>query len=958
MLWIALGLTGYAIGQILWDIQTTIGYAAFPAPSDLFYLLLAPCLVAGLVQEIRANTPESQRQTIWLDSAILTVALSTLVLVLYLPERGDIALLPLLVLVAYPCTLFAATSMTLIMTLALRLRLASSLWLFQLGLVVTTLSWMKWNLMALRATTVDGAWFNPSFSVAILLIGFSLTRWRIERSTHVEWDRTCEAILRLLPLAAVVIAAVAAVFSNTITGLPAGIDITVNIGGAVVVVLAMLRQIALLKERDQLLSAQAALIASQHQLALERSLLKTLVGTIPDLIWLKDPDGRYMSCNKRFEQFYGVSEQDILGKTDHHFTSPESADALCKSDLNTMEAGVPCVTEEWLSFANGAYRGLFEITRMPAYDEAGKLIGVLGVARDITQSKQAETDLRIAASAFESQQGMIITDAKTTILRVNRAFTEIAGYTAAEAVGQTPRLFQSGRHSREFYASMWECIHRTGVWQGEVWDRRKNGEVFPKWLTISAVTDNSGTVTHYVGTHFDITERKKAEEKITELAFFDSLTGLPNRTLLADRIRQAMAASARDATYGALLFIDLDHFKTLNDTLGHDMGDLLLTRVAQHLRGCVREGDTVARLGGDEFVVMLAGLGSGQQDAAANTESIANHILSTLGQTYQLGDIAYNCTASIGVTLFNGREHGIEELMKQADLAMYRSKAGGRSTFRFFDPAMESAVMERAKLDKDLRQAIEEKQFVLYYQAQVVGDGHVTGAEVLLRWKHPHRGLVSPSEFIPLAEETGLIVSLGHWVLETSCAQLALWGPHPDMNHLTVAVNVSADQLRKADFVEQVLGVLERTGANPRRLKLELTESLLVSNFDDTIEKMFALKAKGLGFSLDDFGTGYSSLAYLKRLPLDQLKIDRSFVRDVLTDPNDAAIAKTIIALAQSLGLSVIAEGVETREQRSFLAQAGCYAYQGYHFHRPMALAGFEEFAHRSLSMARHRDGT
>ena len=355
----------------------------------------------------------------------------------------------------------------------------------------------------------------------------------------------------------------------------------------------------------------------------------------------------------------------------------------------------------------------------------------------------------------------------------------------------------------------------------------------------------------------------------------------------------------------------------------------------------------MARLGGDEFVVMLAGLSTVAADAATSTETVADKILAALNQMYQLGNVVHHSTPSIGVTLFMGQRVATEELMKQADLAMYRAKAAGRNAVRFFDPAMKTAVMGRAALESDLRQAIKDEQFVLHYQAQVVGDGRLTGAEVLVRWQHPQRGMVSPSEFIPTAEETGLILPLGHWVLHTACTQLAVWATRPEMAHLTVAVNVSAHQFRQPDFVEQVLTVLKTTGADPQRLKLELTESLLVSNVEAVIDKMFALKAKGLGFSLDDFGTGFSSLTYLKRLPLDQLKIDQSFVRDVLVDPNDAAIAKTIVALAQSLGLSVIAEGVETQAQRDFLASVGCHAYQGYFFSRPLPIDDFEKFALR-----------
>jgi diguanylate cyclase (GGDEF)-like protein len=440
------------------------------------------------------------------------------------------------------------------------------------------------------------------------------------------------------------------------------------------------------------------------------------------------------------------------------------------------------------------------------------------------------------------------------------------------------------------------------------------------------------------------TERRTASDKINELAFFDPLTNLPNRTLLLDRLKQTLAASARSGHYGALLFIDLDNFKTLNNTLGHDMGDLLLKQVAQRLTQRVRQGDTVARVGGDEFVVVLAGLGVHAGEAAIEMERVSDKMLATLNQPYRLGDVAHHSTASMGVTLFGGAPAAIDDLLKQADLAMYKAKEAGRNAWRFFDPHMESAVKELAALEDDLRRALDQQQLLLHYQAQVVGEARVTGAEVLVRWQHPRRGMVAPVDFIPLAEKTGLILPLGRWVLQTACSQLALWASRPEMAHLSLAVNVSAHQFRQPDFVEQVLAVLDETGANPQRLKLELTESLLVHNVQEIIEKMFALKAKGVGFSLDDFGTGYSSLSYLKRLPLDQLKIDQSFVRDILIDANDAAIAKMVIVLGESMGLAVIAEGVEIEAQRDFLAHLGCHAYQGYLFSRPLPLAAFEAF--------------
>jgi diguanylate cyclase (GGDEF)-like protein/PAS domain S-box-containing protein len=594
----------------------------------------------------------------------------------------------------------------------------------------------------------------------------------------------------------------------------------------------------------------------------------------------------------------------------------------------------------------GHVLGTFAIYRrqvaQPSPAEIGLIEHYANLVLLAIESEQAELNLRLAATAFESHEGMLVTDAKNLILRVNQAFTKITGYTAEDVIGKNPRLLSSGRQDAGFYAAMWECIQLTGSWDGEIWNRRKNGEIFPEYLTITAVKDTDGIISHYIATLTDITARKKAEHEIERLAFYDPLTGLPNRRLLFDRLKLILASSYRNGQIGALLFIDLDNFKTLNDTLGHDMGDLLLQQVANRLSSCVREVDTVVRLGGDEFVVMLEDLGEPAIGAALQAEVVGNKILTALNRPYRLANYDYRSTPSIGATLFNGQDRNIDELLKQADVAMYQAKEAGRNTLRFFDPAMQTAIMARSSLESELHQGLQNQQFVLHYQPQVDGNNRITGAEALIRWQHPLRGLVQPSEFIPLAEEIGLILPLGLWVLEAACTQLATWAARQETGHLTLAVNISVHQFRQADFADQVQAVLTRTGANPSKLKLEFSENLLTINFEDIVTKMAALKAKGVGLSLDNFGSSYPSFSYLKQLHLDQLKINQSFVKDILTDLNDAAIVKMIVALAENMGQEVIAEGVETENQRSFLASQGCSAYQGYLFSRPLPLEAFE----------------
>jgi diguanylate cyclase (GGDEF)-like protein/PAS domain S-box-containing protein len=580
---------------------------------------------------------------------------------------------------------------------------------------------------------------------------------------------------------------------------------------------------------------------------------------------------------------------------------------------------------------------------------------------DVTKQRMLQQQQRIAAIAFESLEGMIITDANGLILRVNRSLIGMSGYNAENIIGQSPDIFNSGRHPPSFFIAMRATLKSKEKWSGEIWERRKNGEVYPAWMTINAVRNNQGDISNYVYTINDITLTKMAEEKIKALAFYDPLTKLPNRRLMLDRLEHALSSRARHKRLGAVLMIDLDNFKILNDSLGHDMGDKLLVIVASRLESCLREGDTVARIGGDEFLVIIEDLDE-KISVDRQAEAVATKFIAYLREPYTLqqgfktdlnSQVQYHCSCSIGIALFSEQAISVEELIKQADTAMYAAKAAGRNTVRFFASSMHTSMVIRAALEDDIRNSLDKGQFVLYYQPLVSVKNRLIGVEALIRWIHPKRGIIQPDEFIPTAEESGLIVPLGLMVLQNACDQLAKWACIPKMAELSIAVNVSAIQFHQPQFVSQVLAELKRSGANPLRLNLELTESVMIYDLKDVFEKMATLKASGIAFSLDDFGTGYSCLAYLKRLPLDRLKIDKSFVLDILDDKDDAAIAQMIIALSQSMGMEVSAEGVENKAQLDCLEGMGCNMYQGYLFSRPLPVREFEMFA-RHVSESKH----
>ena len=646
-------------------------------------------------------------------------------------------------------------------------------------------------------------------------------------------------------------------------------------------------------------------------------------------------------CNNRFADMMLNSIERIIGVDTQLLKDQASLPVLRKA------------LEGEMGHYEGHYRATFsdidgwvDMTCAPFLDDRGNIVGGIAIVQDVTErhnnQQRIEQLLDEQRIILENQLVGIATVRDRKIVWANPAFETMHGYDKGEVVGAPTRQFYVNEEDYQAVGVAYANIENNGIVRTQHEFLRKDGQKI--WLDMSG-TILSKETGKSLWVFVDVTERKQAADEIEHLAFYDPLTRLPNRRLLLDRLKRALAASTRNGRGGALLFLDLDHFKTLNDTLGHAIGDLLLQQVAERLTACLRESDTIARLarlGGDEFVVMLEDLSDKDIEAATQAEVVGEKILTTLNQPYQLATHEYQSTASIGVALFSGHKQSHEDLLKHADIAMYQAKKAGRNTLRFFNPQMQTSITARVDLERELRKALEQQQFHLYYQIQVDHLGHPLGAEALIRWLHPERGLVPPFEFIPLAEETGLILPIGQWVLDTACAQLRAWQQDALTRDLTLSINVSAKQFHQADFVDQVQATIQRHAIDPMQLKLELTESLLLENVEDTVVVMTALGEIGVQFSLDDFGTGYSSLQYLKRLPLNQLKIDQSFVRDIAVDSNDQAIVRTIIAMAQSLYLNVIAEGVGTVEQRELLLINGCKRYQGYLFSKPVPIEQFE----------------
>ncbi len=657
--------------------------------------------------------------------------------------------------------------------------------------------------------------------------------------------------------------------------------------------------------------------------------------------WELNPETLDFICSREVCRIFGMEQKETRIELDGFLRviHPDDRDNLEAVLRNAILRGDMFSIEHQIVLPDGSERVVDQqVEFLPGSD--GKPGQVIGTVQDITERKRNEEQLRLSSSVFENTiEGIIITDTNGLIERVNPAFSSITGYNSREVLGRNYHFLMSSRQADDFYGSMWDSLTLNGYWRGEVWSRRKSGNDYPQWLSIVAIKDPGGRVKRNVAIFHDITELKRNEEKLEYQAYHDNLTGLPNRKLFHDRLRKSIASSDRKDARLAVMFIDLDNFKYVNDSLGHDTGDDLLKTVAQRLQCCCRKGDTVSRFGGDEFVILLKELCEGVQGVAC----IAERIIRSFSEPVSLKGHEVVTKASIGVTFYPDDGDNIETLMKNADMAMYKAKEEGKNKYVFYTQAMNNAAVKRIMIQTNLRSALKNGEFMLHYQPKIdIATGKISGTEALSRWRRPGNEWISPEEFIPMAEETGVIFDLGEWVLRTACRQTKIWNEmgFPD---LTVAVNLSAKQFQEKKLAGFVERILDETGLEPRLLNLEITENILMYDAHIAIATMDDITSMGVTLSVDDFGTGYSSLSYLKKFPLDVLKIDKSFVKDIPESKDDMAISAAIISLARNLDLKVVAEGVETREQLEFMRDNGCHEIQGYLASKPVSAEDISE---------------
>lgn len=676
------------------------------------------------------------------------------------------------------------------------------------------------------------------------------------------------------------------------------------------------------------------LTALNQQIQRERTLLRGLLDNIPDYVFIKDTDSVYIACNKAVEAYFGVPESRIIGKTDFDFVDAETAKFFRQKDREMLASGELSINEELITHPDGQQFYL-ETLKTPFRDNENRILGLIGVARNITERKQVEIKLELAAKVFNhAREGIMITDAAATIIEVNDTYTQITGYSREEVIGQSPSMLQSGRHTPEFYAAMWEALLNDGYWCGEIWNRHKSGNVYAEMITISAVKDSNGKIQNYVGLFTDITHMKEHQLQLEYIAHYDALTQLPNRLLLTDRLQQAMVSNDRHKNRLAVVYLDLDGFKAVNDNYDHKIGDELLIAVSERMKEALRQGDTLSRIGGDEFVAVLIDL-----EHIEACEPVLARLLHAAAAPILINGVELQVSASVGVTFYPPDNVDADLLIRHADQAMYIAKQEGKNRYHLFDVEQDAAIKTQQQQLEEIQRALHQHEFELYYQPKVnLVTRQVIGVEALIRWPHPERGVLLPHDFLPVIENQPLSVELGEWVLGTALNQIRAWQAQ-DID-LSVSVNVGARQFQQINFVARLQKMLASYPDIPtNRLELEILETSALGDLAIVSEKIKACQALGLRFALDDFGTGFSSLTYLRHLPVDTLKIDRTFVRDMLDDEDDLAIVNSVIGLAHTFKRKVIAEGVETPRHAKKLLSLNCELAQGYGIAKPMPAA-------------------
>ncbi|WP_417798179.1 EAL domain-containing protein [Terasakiella pusilla] len=668
--------------------------------------------------------------------------------------------------------------------------------------------------------------------------------------------------------------------------------------------------------------------------------LQTVIDAVPAPIYYKERDGRYAGLNAAMCDFFERPASQIIDHTMKELY-PATSEQFTEVDRILLEQGGNQVIEGALERSDGLHHVM---VHKACFIKPDGTAGIVGAVMDVTQSKKTEKELRLAQTVFDTtSEAIVVTDLQNRIQAVNPSFTHVTGYTEKEVLGKDPGFLSSGRHDKHFYNLMWQQLSESGRWQGEIWNRRKNGDIYAEWLSISAVYDQDQTVTQYVAVFSDITKRKKDEELIRHQANYDALTNLPNRNLFTDRLSRSMVRAKRQKSQVALMFLDLDRFKWVNDTLGHNIGDMLLQEAGSRILNCVRESDTVSRLGGDEFTIVLPDLQN-----THDVEKVARKVLETLAEPFNISGHEIFVSGSVGITIYPDDGKELELLLRNADTAMYRAKEAGRNDFRFFTAEMNAEAHQQMILERDMRRGIERGEFLVHYQPVVdIGKKKVVSCEALVRWQHPRRGMIAPGAFITIAEETGLINHLGEIVLRQVCEQIKAWEKDPVMCDVRVAVNLSPRQLQNDNLLNDLVAIVEEVGVSPHSLTLEITETLVMQDPEAAAKLLEEIRAVGFKVALDDFGTGYSSLNYLKRFSFDVLKIDRTFIKDIEYDEGDAALVEAIIVMAHKLGINVVAEGVETDPQHDFVAGQKCDYIQGYYYSKPIAPDAFSAFCEK-----------